>query len=98
MYGELPSPCSGPKPNMGYGRRIDLATINRQSNIPDYNYDYDNMDGTIKKLTNEKVKKGSRCQRQFGSSHSQHERAVVPTAMQHYLGKGTKEHNGLSIE
>ena len=51
MYGELPSPCSGPKPNMGYGRRIDLATINRQSNIPDYNYDYDNMDGTIKKLT-----------------------------------------------
>lgn len=79
--------------DIGKGKRFDFTTDNvKDKGEPKYSFE---KFGSIQYQVHMNKERGTRKQDTFNNTYDKYEKAVVSTGLNHYLGKGVDNHNGL---
>lgn len=79
--------------DIGKGSRSDFTTLNVKTK-GEPKYDFEKF-GSMTYDLKVKMDKGNRKFDTFYNPHQSYDKAMVTTGLNHYLGRGSKNHNGL---
>lgn len=82
--------------DIGKGSRYDFTTAN-VNDKSESKYEFEKF-GSIQYQVSCNKERGTRKSDTFGNTYDKYEKAVVNTGLNHYLGKGNQNHNGLGAK